>query len=156
PPKLRALSTGTEKVIGEYLAAWQTLSGGRVKFFQGYGPTETTVTCTMYVHDGSPVDKDRAVPIGRPLPNTEIYILDPHLAPVPVGMPGEIYVGGAGLARGYLGREELTAEKFVAHPFKPGARLYRTGDLARFEADGHVVYLGRTDFQVKLRGFRVE
>ncbi|MCX5661772.1 MAG: amino acid adenylation domain-containing protein [Planctomycetota bacterium] len=156
PPALRALSTGTEKVAAEVLAAWESLSAGRVQFFQGYGPTETTVTCTMYVHDGAAVDIGRAVPIGRPLPNTEIYVLDERLEPVPVGMPGEIFVGGVGLARGYHARPQLTAERFVADPRNPGARLYRTGDLGRFEPDGQVVYLGRTDFQVKLRGFRVE
>jgi amino acid adenylation domain-containing protein len=156
PPSLRALSTGTEKVIGEYLAAWQAMSAGRVGFFQGYGPTETTVTCTMYAHDGSPFDEGRAVPIGRPLPNTEIYVLDASLEPSPVGVPGEIYVGGAGLARGYKGRPDLTREKFIPHPWKEGARLYRTGDLGWFEPDGQLVYAARTDFQVKMRGFRVE
>lgn len=156
PPALRALSTGTEKVATEVLAAWDALSAGRVHFFQGYGPTETTVTCTMYVHDGAAVDLGRAVPIGRALPNTTIYVLDERLEPVSVGMPGEIYVGGVGLARGYHGQLALTAERFVADPRNPGARLYRTGDLGRFEPDGQVVYLGRTDFQVKLRGFRVE
>jgi acyl carrier protein len=98
------------------------------------------------------------VPIGRPITNTQVYILDRHRLPVPLGVPGELYVGGDGLARGYLNRPELTAERFIPHPFsaEPGARLYKTGDLARYLPDGTIEYLGRLDHQVKLRGFRIE
>ncbi len=158
PPSLRVLGVGTEKVLGEALATWRAQQTHPLRFIQGYGPTEATITCTMYVHDGDDVDPSRPLPIGRPLANTEIYLLDASGQPVPVGMPGELYVGGAGVAHGYLGRPELTAERFIPHPFsaEPGARLYRTGDIARYEADGQLVFLGRADAQVKIRGFRVE
>src|SRR5205085_402043 len=98
------------------------------------------------------------VPIGRPIWNTQIYILDALLQPVPIGVPGELHIGGVGLARGYLKRPELTAEKFIRDPFnpEPAARLYKTGDLARFLPDGNVEYLGRIDHQVKIRGLRIE
>ena len=135
PPGLRVLSVGTEKVSGEHLRAWQRLSAGKVRFFQGYGPTETTITSTMYAHRGAVGEAERPIPIGRPIANTQIYILDAQREPVPIGVPGELYIGGDGLARGYHRRPELTQERFVAHPFKPGARLYRTSDLARYEPD---------------------
>jgi amino acid adenylation domain-containing protein len=119
-----------------------------------YGPTETTIWSAVdRVESGT-----GSVSIGRPLDNTQFYILDAHLQPVPIGVPGELYIGGDGLARGYLNRTELTAEKFIPHPFsqKPGARLYKTGDLVRYLPDGRVECLGRIDYQVKIRGFRIE
>ena len=121
-----------------------------------YGPTEASIDVTSWACER---DTDLSfVPIGRPIANTQIYILDSHLNPVPTGIPGELHIGGVGLARGYWRRPELTAEKFIRNPFSstPGSCLYKTGDLARFHSDGTIEYLGRIDHQVKLRGFRIE
>ena len=128
------------------------------RLINGYGPTEgTTFTC-CYSIPKEIGESISSIPIGRPIGNTRVYILDHRLEPVPVGVAGELYIGGDGLARGYLNRPELTAEKFIAHPFssEPGARIYRTGDLARYRPDGNIEFLGRMDHQVKIRGFRIE
>lgn len=120
-----------------------------------YGPTETTIWSTVCKVDTAKLSH-ALVPIGRPIANTQTYILDSYLQPVPVGVLGELYIGGVGVARGYLNRPELTAERFIAHPFSVGYRLYRTGDLARYLHDGNIEYISRIDHQVKIRGFRIE
>lgn len=132
-------------------------TGPPQRLLNGYGPTE--VTTFAVTHEIRSLEPEAvSVPIGRPIANTEAYILDEHQQPVPVGVAGELYLGGDGLARGYYRQPELTAQAFVPHPFssKPGARLYRTGDLVRYRPDGTIEFIGRTDFQVKIRGFRIE
>jgi amino acid adenylation domain-containing protein len=121
-----------------------------------YGPTEASIDVTFW--DCRRQSDFPIVPIGRPIANTQIYLLDRHLQPVPIGVPGELYIGGDGLARGYLNRPDLTSERFIPNPFsdKPGARLYKSGDLARYLPNGEIEYLGRIDHQVKVRGFRIE
>ena len=149
---LRSLLTGVESLPEAALHRMrQALPGLRICF--GYGPTEATLYSTAYL---DPKPLDRQCPIGRPLPNTRLYLLDERMRPVPPGVVGEIYLGGACLARGYLHRPDLTDERFLPDPFVPGERVYRTGDLARWLPDGNAEYVGRRDDQVKLRGFRIE
>ncbi|MEU5698162.1 non-ribosomal peptide synthetase [Streptomyces aurantiacus] len=149
---LRQLLTGVESLPEAALHRMREhLAGLKVCF--GYGPTEATLYSTAY-YDPRPLD--RQCPIGRPLAGTRMYLLDERMEPVPVGVAGEVYLGGASLAAGYLHRPDLTAERFLPDPFLPGERVYRTGDLARRLPDGDAVYLGRVDDQVKLRGFRIE
>ncbi|MFG2761626.1 amino acid adenylation domain-containing protein, partial [Streptomyces wuyuanensis] len=149
------LMVGGEALPAEAVQAWQQ-AHPRVPVINHYGPTETTVGCLDY-----PVPADVSltgtVPVGRPMWNTQAYVLDSALCPVPAGVTGELYIAGAGLARGYVSRAGLTAERFVANPFgKPGSRMYRTGDLVRRRDDGVLEFVGRADAQVKLRGFRIE
>ncbi|MEL6606251.1 MAG: amino acid adenylation domain-containing protein, partial [Cyanobacteria bacterium J06614_10] len=158
PDSLRIVIIGGEKVQPQIVQQWQQIVQGRnVRLLNTYGPTEATVVAAFYEVDSDwqyvpGVD----VPIGRPLGNVEGYILDAHMQLAPLGVAGELYLGGPGLAAGYLNRPELTAERFIAHPYDTGDRLYRTGDLAKMSADGNLHYLGRADDQVKIRGFRVE
>ena len=147
---LRLLISAGEACPPELVKRW---AKAPIRFVNGYGPTESTICTTLGTcdpaHSGAP-------PIGRPATNLEVQILDARGKLLPIGVPGELHIGGLGLARGYLGRPELTAQKFIEHPLEPGARLYRSGDLARWRADGSLDYLGRIDDQVKLRGFRIE
>ncbi|GAA3021284.1 amino acid adenylation domain-containing protein [Streptomyces fulvorobeus] len=150
-----AITFGGEQLTGRHLRRWRA-DHPDVTVYNVYGPTETTVNCSEHrIAPRDPVG-DGPVPIGRPLWNTRLFVLGPGLAPVPVGVPGELYVAGAGLARGYLRDPGRTAERFVACPYAVGERMYRTGDLVRWNEDGLLEYLGRVDDQISLRGFRVE
>ncbi|MGH3848116.1 MAG: condensation domain-containing protein [Pseudonocardiaceae bacterium] len=150
------LVVGGEQLRGEVLDRWWRRYP-QVTVINEYGPTETTVGCIAYRFEPGDEVPVGAVPIGRPIANTRVYVLDAGLALVPPGVAGELYIGGAGLARGYLGRAGLTAERFVADPYGPaGTRLYRSGDLARWNVGGELEFVGRVDEQVKVRGFRIE
>jgi amino acid adenylation domain-containing protein len=154
--RTRAFIIGGENLLAESLTFWQTYAPETL-LVNEYGPTETVVGCCVY---RVPLGERRAgsVPIGRPITNTQVYLLDRHLSLVPVGVACEMYIGGDGVARGYYGRPELTAERFIPNPFsnEGGAHLYKTGDQARYLPDGNIEFLGRADQQVKVRGFRIE
>jgi amino acid adenylation domain-containing protein len=156
----RVFIVGGDTMLPEFLDLWQRTPMGSVRLINAYGPTETTITATAFditARFGKPSALQR-IPIGRSLTNRETYILNKYGDPVPVGVPGELYIGGDCLARGYLNRADLTAENFVPNPFSSelGTRLYKTGDLARYLSDGNIEFLGRIDDQVKIRGFRME
>jgi amino acid adenylation domain-containing protein/non-ribosomal peptide synthase protein (TIGR01720 family) len=157
PSSLRFVIIGGEPVLPQRLAVWQALG---VPLIHVYGLTETSVTSTLYrlPRGVEPEALPPALPIGRPTANTEIYLLDAYFQPTPAGIPGELYIAGDGLARGYLNLPALSAERFLPNPFSqtPGARMYRTGDVARYLPDGNLVFLGRKDEQVKVRGYRIE
>jgi amino acid adenylation domain-containing protein len=162
PPSLGVVIIGGERVQPERLARWSTHVGRRPRLLNTYGLTEASVLSTMYDLTGlTPPrpDEVKDVPIGRPVDGVETYVLDQHLQPVPIGVPGELCIGGPHLARGYLNLPAATAERFVSSPFTAGGRsnrLYRTGDLVRYGPDRQIEYIGRIDQQVKIRGFRVE
>jgi acyl-CoA synthetase (AMP-forming)/AMP-acid ligase II/acyl carrier protein len=157
PPSLRLIILGGERVLPERLAAWHDLGHSHVRLVNTYGPTETTIVATR-CELAPDLAVPGEVPIGRPVPGARAYAVDPFLELTPSGVPGELCVAGRGLARGYLGRPDLTAERFVPDPWtdEPGARLYRTGDLVRWLPSGDLEFLGRIDDQVKVRGYRVE
>lgn len=154
--RTRSFIIGGENLLAQKLAFWQDFAPNTM-LVNEYGPTETVVGCCIYQ---VPTDQHHsgAIPIGHPIANTQLYVLDRHWQPVPIGLAGELYIGGLGLARGYLNRPDLTAEKFIPNSFsdEPAQRLYKTGDLARYRPDGTLEFLGRIDNQVKIRGFRIE
>jgi amino acid adenylation domain-containing protein/non-ribosomal peptide synthase protein (TIGR01720 family) len=156
---LRLVVIGSDVVAVDQVARWQALTCASIRLCNAYGVTETTITSTLYpVPARWESPRLRWVPIGWPFGNTKVYLLDRYRQPVPVGVPGELYIGGSGLARGYAGRPDMTAERFVFHAFNGDepVRLYRTGDRCRYLADGSLEYLGRNDRQVSIRGHRVE
>jgi len=160
PPSLRLTILGGQKASGERMAVWQRICGSWQTWINTYGPTETAVVATAYRPDDSleTWNPRRDPPIGQPIANVQAHLLDRLGQPVPIGLTGELYLGGIAVTRGYFNRPALTAEKFLPDPFStiPGARLYNTGDQARYQPDGNIEFLGRTDHQVKIRGFRVE
>lgn len=155
PSRLRKMIVGGEDFKRGLAQSISDLFDGEIEIYNEYGPTEATVGCMIHRFDPE-VDLDASVPIGVPISNAQIYVLDDQLNPVSAGMIGEMCIGGAGVARGYLHRSELTDSKFVDNPFELGSDLYRTGDLARWTAAGQMQFLGRSDHQVKIKGYRVE
>ncbi|MFZ0318212.1 MAG: amino acid adenylation domain-containing protein [Candidatus Sulfotelmatobacter sp.] len=157
PERLRLVIVGGEKASASAYASWLKVGGHRVRWVNTYGPTETSVIVSAYEPDPSQPFPDN-LPIGRPIANVRLYVLDSELQPVGIGEPGELHIGGPGVARGYLNHPELTEAKFIVDPFSTegDARLYKTGDMVRYLPDGNIEFQGRIDFQVKIRGFRIE
>jgi amino acid adenylation domain-containing protein/thioester reductase-like protein len=157
PNSIRLVVIGGEAASAEHLATWQQLAP-QVRLVNSYGPTETTIVATTCELSPQRIAPGNIVPIGKPIARGQTYVLDTALQPLPIGVPGELYIGGAGLARGYLHQPEQTAKAFIPHPFSPDpqARLYRTGDRVRYRRDSNLEFLGRLDEQVKIRGFRIE
>ncbi len=159
PKSLRLVILGGEKASTKAYRVWEKFAGSRVRLINTYGPTEASVIVTAFEPARFPdVSLGDSLPLGHPVANAQIHLLDENLKPVPVGVAGELHIGGPPLAHGYLNQPEQTARKFIADPFNPNpsARLYKTGDMARVKPDGILEFLGRADFQVKIRGFRVE
>ncbi len=156
PDSLRLVVTGNDKVMLERVKLWQQCVADQpIRLFNAYGPTEATITSTIYEITAN-TNGLSSVPIGRPIANTQTYILDKYMQPTPIGIAGELHIAGSGLARSYLYDPELTEDKFVYNPFSNNSLLYKTGDIARYLADGNIEYIGRNDNQVKIRGFRIE
>ncbi|MBD0342777.1 MAG: non-ribosomal peptide synthetase, partial [Microcoleus sp. Co-bin12] len=160
---MKILVCGSDSWYGSEYEKFRQFCGPETRLINSFGITEATIDSCYFESATGNLAGEQLVPIGRPFPNTQLYILDASLGPVPIGVPGELHVGGAGLARGYLNRPELTAQKFIANPFceeissfGPSNRLYKTGDLARYLPDGNIELIGRIDNQVKIRGFRIE
>jgi amino acid adenylation domain-containing protein len=153
--RIRKMIVGGEDFKRSLAFQISELFDHQVEIYNEYGPTEATVGCMIHRFD-TDADQASSVPIGRPIKNTQIYILDQHLNPVPTGVTGEMCIGGSSVARGYIQQPQLSAEKFVDDPFQPGSKLYRTGDLARWTESGQMQFLGRADHQVKIQGYRVE
>jgi amino acid adenylation domain-containing protein len=155
---MRVLICGSDSWYMKEYNRFTRLFGPQTRVINSYGVTEATIDSSYFESVDMESPPDQLVPIGRPFANVQLYVLDRNLEPTPIGVPGELHIGGAGLARGYLNRPELTAEKFIPNPFadKLEERLYKTGDLARYLPDGNIELLGRMDFQVKIRGFRIE
>ena len=160
PDCVRLVIVGGEAVSSAAYDQWKKHIGSRCRWLNTYGPTETTVTATLYDPENGLESRYRffGVPIGRAMANAEVYVLDEKLQTVPIGVPGELFIGGAGIARGYLNNPELTEQRFITHAFERevGVRLYKTGDIVRYQVDGVLEYLSRIDHQVKIRGFRIE
>ena len=160
PPAMRLAATGGETILPDRLAQWRRKVGQSVPLINTYGPTEATIVSTMCDLSRTPDEKiaRRHLPIGRPVKNVQTYVLDERLGPALIGVSGELHIAGAGLARGYFNRPDLTAEGFIPNPYSkaPGARMYRSGDLACYQSDGELEFIGRIDQQVKVRGFRIE
>ncbi|PMB16043.1 non-ribosomal peptide synthetase [Fischerella thermalis CCMEE 5282] len=155
---MRLLICGSDVWYTKEYQKFRNFCGSHTRLINSFGLTEATIDSSWFETTTQELVNDQLVPIGRPFANTELYIFDSNLQPVPIGVPGELYIGGYSLARGYLHRPDLTCEKFIPHPYsnEPGVRLYKTGDLARYLPSGDIEYIGRIDHQVKLRGFRIE
>jgi amino acid adenylation domain-containing protein len=155
PASLRLVVVGSDSVAAEHFSRWKRIAP-HIRWCNAYGTTEATITATIYEPEGD--ETPTAIPIGRPISNTQAYILDGKRQLVPIGVPGEIYIGGVEVARGYLDCPDVERERFIPDPFsgKAGARLNRTGDLGRWRSDGNIEFIGRHDNQVKIRGFRIE
>jgi amino acid adenylation domain-containing protein len=156
--KLRLILSASEALLSDLPTNWMFEFQHQASLINMFGQTETCGIVAVYPIPARPENRPKVIPLGRPIANTQIYLLDEYLQPVPIGVPGELYIGGCGLGQGYLNRPDLTARSFIPNPFsnKPGARLYKTGDLGCYLPDGTIMFLGRSDYQVKLRGFRIE